>query len=134
MRLSSSAAYEFQLDRNGAEDGNARVRKVRPFFSPQHLDNIPSAWLRFVEPHVVRGAFLPCWIWTGNIDEWGYPRLHFRDPSTGKSKYIFVHRLVVQMFWDVPQHWYVKRSCNTVNCVNPHHLIPTLCHPSKSRS
>jgi hypothetical protein len=110
-----------------------RAVKIRPFFRSEHLDNIPREWLRFVEPHVVRGAFLPCWIWAGNIDEHGYPRLHYRDPSTRKSKYIYVHRLIVRMFWDVPERWYVKRRCDTVNCVNPHHLIPTLCHPSKSR-
>jgi hypothetical protein len=101
------------------------------FFNASVLDNIPREWLWLVEPHVVRGAFLPCWIWAGNVDNHGYPRLHYRNPSTGKSKYIYVHRLIVRMFWDVPEHWYVDRRCNTVNCVNPHHLVPTLHHPSK---
>src|SRR4051812_36029554 len=81
--------------------------KVRPLFRSDTLDNIPHEWLRSVEPHVMRGAFLPCWIWAGNIDEHGYPRLHYRDPTTGRSKYIYVHRLVVKMFWDVPERWYV---------------------------
>src|SRR5262245_25722082 len=103
------------------------ITKIRPFFRPETLEKVPPEWLRFVEPYVFRGAFLPCWVWAGNIDGRGYPRLHFRDPSTGKSKYIFVQRLVVQMFWDLPQRWYVKRTCTTVNCVNPHHLLPTLC-------
>ena len=105
--------------------------KRRPFFNPAALGNIPREWLRFVEPYVVRGAFLPCWIWAGQIDSRGYPRLHYRDPRTGKSKYLYVHRLVVTMFWDVPQRWYVRRSCQTLNCVNPHHMVPTLHHPSK---
>jgi len=105
--------------------------KIRPCFRASAFDNIPREWLQLVEPHVVRGAFLPCWIWAGQIDSRGYPRLHYRDPATRKSGYIYVHRLVVTMFWDVPQRWYVKRTCHTLNCVNPHHMVPTLHHPNK---
>src|SRR5215468_1200965 len=120
---SASTAYCFYVHtavRLKEERPGMKPTKIRPCFCASAFDNIPREWLRLVEPHVVRGAFLPCWIWAGKLDNRGYPRLHYRDPRTGKSKYLYVHRLVVTMFWDVPPRWYVKRTCQTLNCVNPH--------------
>ena len=89
------------------------------------LGDIPIEWLRLNEPRLVRGAFLPCWIWSGRCDNNGYPLL--KSPVTGK--YVMTRRFVAAMFWKFPDHYYVALSCNNINCLNPRHIVPQEEHP-----
>jgi len=91
--------------------------KKRPLINMlTSLENIPKEWLNHVEPKVVRGAFLPCWIWAGAVDKNGYPIM--RDGNT----IIMMHRYVAKLFYKVGKTDYVKRSCGINNCVNPNHV------------
>jgi hypothetical protein len=85
------------------------------------LQDIPIEWLRLVEPKLVRGPYLPCWIWVGLLDQKGHPLI--RNPASNKVEQ--GHRFVASLFWDFPPHFYVKFSCQHTNCLNPKHLIPT---------
>jgi len=87
------------------------------------LENIPKEWLNVIEPHVVRGAFLPCWVWTGALDRNGYPVMN----TDGKM--VMAHRFVAKVFWDFDDSYYVTRTCKVQNCVNPNHLKVTNKHP-----
>jgi hypothetical protein len=84
------------------------------------FENVPPEWLRHVEPYVQRGAYLPCWIWTGQVDSKGYPII--TETYRGKRSEIKVHRMVAKIFFDFPKSYTVRRSCNVRNCVNPNHL------------
>jgi len=92
------------------------------------FENIPKEWLNVIEPKVMRGAFLPCWIWTGALDKNGYPIIYL-----DRGKTIMAHRFVAKLFWRFPEDWYVSRSCGTQNCVNPNHLTPTKFNPRHSK-
>lgn len=103
------------------------VRK-RPIFNLRtSLENIPREWLVHVEPYVMRGSWLPCWVWMGGTDRNGYPVMNVRD-SDGKRKKIMVHRYVAGMFFEFNPALTVRRTCNTLNCVNPAHIQVTRRH------
>jgi hypothetical protein len=109
----------------------AELRKLRPFFTMDtKLSEIPRDWLTVVEPRVVRGSFLPCWIWTGRLNTYGYPILNYVDAHTRKKTQMTVRRYVARIFWDLPEDWYVLMNCQGVNCVNPHHMYPSRFHPN----
>ncbi len=92
--------------------------KRRPLFNLiTRFENVPKEWLNHVEPHVVRGPFLPCWVWSGGLDRNGYPILWV------EGKMVMVHRFVAKIFYDFPPNWYVTRECLVQNCVNPSHLV-----------
>ena len=94
------------------------MRKRRPLFNLiTRFENVPKEWLNHVEPFVVRGPFLPCWVWSGALDKNGYPIKNV------DGKLVMVHRFVAKMFYDFPEAWYVTRSCNVQNCINPGHLV-----------
>jgi hypothetical protein len=82
------------------------------------LADIPEDWLRNAEKHIMRGSFLPCWIWTGAHDMGGYPVVN--HPQNGK---MLAQRWIASMFWDFPQEFFVTRTCLRQNCVNPQHLV-----------
>jgi len=86
------------------------------------LENVPKEWLNHVEPHVVRGAFLPCWVWAGACDRNGYPIMRVDDGM------VMVHRFVAGLFWTFDKSYYVRRTCKVNNCVNPNHLHITSRH------
>lgn len=97
--------------------------KRRPLFNMlTQLGNVPKEWLNHVEPHIVRGAFLPCWVWAGACDRNGYPIMRV------DGKIVMVHRWVAKLFWEYAPSMYVRRSCGVNNCVNPSHLIITSKH------
>lgn len=102
--------------------------KKRPIFNLKtSLENIPVEWLRHVEPNVMRGSWLPCWIWMGATDKSGYPIMWARDDQ-GKRIHVMVHRYVAGLFFEFDQSMTVRRTCQTVNCVNPGHVLPTSRH------
>lgn len=35
-----------------------------------------------------------------------------------------VLRKIAEMFWDIPEGYKVKQTCETQNCVNPEHISP----------
>lgn len=98
------------------------IKRRALFNALTKLENIPKEWLNHVEPHVVRGAFLPCWVWAGACDRNGYPIMRV-DGSI-----VMVHRFVASLFWTFDKGHYVKRTCNVNNCVNPNHLVVTGKH------
>lgn len=105
------------------------ISKKRPIINLKtSLENIPVEWLRNVEPHVQRGAFLPCWVWTGATDGKGYPLMRVTDVVTGERETVMVHRYVARIFFDFPEYYYVRRTCRTKNCVNPAHIKVTKVH------
>ena len=82
------------------------------------LNKIPRAWLQYIEPKVMRGGFLPCWVWTGKV------HVHTgRGLFNYRGKQVQAHRFVAQIFWDFPPEYWVKLTCTTLNCVNPAHLV-----------
>ena len=87
------------------------------------LENVPKEWLNVIEPHVVRGAFLPCWVWTGAVDRNGYPHMRV------ERKMVMAHRFVAKIFYDFPDAYFVSLSCGVRNCVNPNHIKITARHP-----
>lgn len=104
------------------------MKKRRPLINMlTQLENIPKEWLNHVEPRVVRGSFLPCWVWCGAVDQNGYPIMRVA------GKIVMVHRFVAKIFWDFPNDYYVRRKCSVNNCVNPNHLHITAMHPSQSQ-
>ncbi len=104
------------------------IFKKRPIFNLKtSLENIPTEWLRNIEPKVQRGAWLPCWIWTGLVDPNGYPIMSAKQ-ANGRRTYVMVHRVVAKMFYGFDDSCIVRRTCKTVNCVNPAHVMPTNRH------
>ena len=104
------------------------IRK-RPLFNMKtSFENIPGEWLRHVEPKVMRGAWLPCWVWQGGTDRNGYPQMQVKNIETGKRETVMVHRFVAALFYDFDPCLTVRRTCGTINCVNPNHVEVTRQH------
>jgi hypothetical protein len=102
------------------------ITMKRPLTTLQtRLCDIPLGWLRFVEPKIMRGSFLPCWIWTGALDMSGYPVM--RIP--GETQNAMLHHFVAGMYWDYPPKYFVGRTCQNINCLNPSHLVPQAKNP-----
>jgi hypothetical protein len=93
------------------------------------LENIPREWLVNVEPYIMRGQFLPCWLWMRSVDVAGYPTERMRDGK--KMERRSMRRYVAKMFYDFPSEYYVTNipSCRYKNCLNPAHLLPTADNP-----
>jgi len=97
--------------------------KIIPLFDEDTpLKNIPRWWLKYVEPKVLRGAFRPCWIWTGAVDVAGYPRRYVRRPDAS-TEARNLRREIVSLFWKLPDSYTVSAACHVATCVNPSHLI-----------
>lgn len=90
------------------------------------LRDIPIDWLRYVEPKIMRGPYLPCWIWTATLDSKGYPMM--LDPYI-KGKQVMVRRWVAGLFYDFDRSLYVPLRCTRRNCVNPNHMYISETHP-----
>jgi hypothetical protein len=102
------------------------IHLIRPIIDMDtRLRDIPLDWLRYVEPKIMRGPYLPCWIWAAQLDPNGYPLL--RDPHL--KKVVMGHRWVARLFWSYPNEMYVTQTCPRRNCVNPGHLLVTAEHP-----
>lgn len=73
-------------------------------------DRLPrSMWLPYAD-HV-------CWLWKGNVDSKGYPRIR----TKGKLEY--VHRLTwATVNGPIPAGAAVRRTCGSKRCIRPGHL------------
>jgi hypothetical protein len=97
------------------------------------LREIPRIWLERVEPMVLRGSFLPCWVWIGMVHtakghgQICIPKSYDREKK--KARVVYAHRYVAKIFWDFPEDWFVAHICERNNCVNPAHLCPTPDNP-----
>jgi hypothetical protein len=101
------------------------ITNIRPITTMQtRLCDIPEDFLKYVEPKLMRGSFLPCWVWTGTMDRNGYPMV--RHPVGGL---IMAHRFVASLYWEFPEAYFVTRTCHRINCVNPSHLVVQAEHP-----
>ena len=64
-----------------------------------------------------------CWLWTGKLNDSGYPRLNVHDPATGRTKTVKAHRAMLEELhagvfpFDEGGHLCYERSC-----INPDHL------------
>ncbi len=99
------------------------------FRTNPHMEGI----MQYVEPKLVRGINLPCWMWGGRIqwfnfghhNQYGYPTANIpTDLNNPKKtrKVTYVHRYVAEQFWDFPKGYIVYRTCYKQNCVNPQHF------------
>ena len=88
------------------------------------LENIPKEWLNHVEPNIMRGSFLPCWLWVGPICAKGYPRAYYDYKSRN------MRRMVAGIFYELPDDWYVDLACHNKQCLNPNHLRVRKFHPN----
>ena len=104
--------------------------KMWDFATHPYMENI----VRYIEPRLLRGMYLPCWLWTGRsqyfnrgkVNEYSYPTIYMPiqtlNPKAGR-KLTYVHRYMAETFWDFPKEYVVKRDCRYSNCVNPQHFI-----------
>lgn len=60
----------------------------------------------------------PCWVWTGALNNRGYPRIRFQ----GRSQY--AHRLMAIATYEVPDFEATDHLCRNTSCVKPSHLEP----------
>lgn len=117
------------------------VKQIRELWTPETklfntlYDNDFRAFFKDIEPRIVRGPFLPCWIWTGRMQifhkdtayERRYPTVHVTLDYGHKieRKQVYVHRFVAQLFWKYPERLAVFRTCREEACVNPNHFVIT---------
>lgn len=95
------------------------INTIRPIISlDSRIGETPKEWLRDIEKFLVRGPWLPCWLWVGTYDAQGYPLL--LHPET--KKYTSATRYVAKMFWSFPDTHIVSHACPNRNCMNPAHF------------
>lgn len=59
-----------------------------------------------------------CWIWTGDLNEDGYGRVH-----VGSNKRVLAHRLsYTAHVGEIPPRGCVCHRCDIPSCINPDHL------------
>lgn len=90
------------------------------------LEDIPAAWLRWIEPRIVREG--TCWHWQGATDTNGEPVLTIQNPETGKRGTHRVKRIVADMFWMMKKHYDVIHECGNLTCINPTHFYISAVH------
>jgi len=88
------------------------------------LENVPKEWLNQIEPKIFRGAFLPCWVWSGALDNNGYPIMNV------DGRQMSVAKMVAKIFYEFPEDWHVDRSCHNKSCLNPNHIRVRKFHPN----
>jgi hypothetical protein len=102
------------------------ITLIRPLIDlDTRLRDIPELWLRYIEPRVFRGGFLPCWVWTGSIDQNGLALMRLPGHPQAEKRSVAVRRYVANIFWELPTRYYVSHneSCLHTHCVNPAHLV-----------
>jgi hypothetical protein len=105
-------------------------RKKAGFDVDERLRNIPREWLIHCEPYVIRNParFGSCWLWTGQVDNDGFPIMRFKDLVTGRYTSKRMSRFVAGLFWQFEDYHYVTNICNNISCIKPGHLLPTNKH------
>lgn len=99
------------------------AERIRPIFDEETpLKDVPEWWRRHVEHKVIRGAFKPCWIWDGAVDNCGHPRRYYTNEE-GKRVVSNLRHEIVQLFWKIDGRFTVSNACQIRTCVNPAHLI-----------
>lgn len=64
-----------------------------------------------------------CWIWTGDTDVGGYPRINVRVPGKKEPVKMSAHRLMLQEFHQIDFPFdEAGHLCNNPPCINPCHL------------
>jgi len=102
------------------------IKMIRPLVEmSSRISDCPPEWLRFIEPKLIRGSFLPCWIWTGAMDRNGYPVM--KHPETGR--FVSAQRYAARLFWEFPEEYYVATICQHRQCLCPRHIVPQAEHP-----
>ncbi len=97
------------------------IKLKRPLIEmSSRLQDIPELWLKIIEPKIMRGPYLPCWVWTGAMDDDGFSIIN----APGLRKNYKGHRFVAELFWEFPQTFYVAHTCQRPNCLYPAHLVP----------
>lgn len=86
------------------------------------------AWLRLIEPKIIRPQDSSCWFWDGALNNEGEPYINVRDPATGRLRPTTLKRLVAGWFWDLKPRWDVIHGCLNLNCLNPRHFYVTNLH------
>lgn len=68
-----------------------------------------------------------CWIWTGNITDYGIGKfLICRSDDKGKKviSQLSTHRIAWFLAYGfLDKHLFIKATCNNKKCVNPEHLV-----------
>lgn len=68
----------------------------------------PTLW-KNIKKHTTGG----CWIWTGGVTNWGYPRLWNKSP----------HRIIyIEYHGPIPDNHVIATKCRKKLCVHPKHL------------
>ena len=75
--------------------------------------------------HTMRQLFLEnvqqtdgCWLWTGNLDVYGYGRVRFNRRT------LKAHRVAYELFrGEIPDELLVLHECDNNPCVRPDHLF-----------
>ena len=98
--------------------------------------------MRWIEPRLVRGIHLPCWIWTGRFQGskkmqhpfdtvriMQYPVMNvprdLADHSKG-TKEVHVRPYLSHLFWEYEERDdSVYMQCGNQACVSPHHYMIT---------
>jgi len=65
-----------------------------------------------------------CRLWTGNLNNSGYPR--FSKRAGQKVTKVYAHRAAWEIEFDqpIPAGLELDHLCNDTTCINPHHLEP----------
>lgn len=103
----------------------ARKRNLLTLNTP--LKDIPEAWLKYIEPKIVRDAD-DHWLWQGQHLKDGEPGLSFFNVVTGHRNTRRVKRMIAEMFWTLLRRHDVVHQCGILSCLNPSHLAPQVSH------
>lgn len=106
------------------------IEKLRPLFGmDSKLQDIPTYWLREIEPKIIRKGM--CWIWQGAHDKNGEPVMALLNPKTNKYNTRLVKRVVAALFWELKKFYDVVHLCGNLSCLNPAHFYVSRTHWSQ---
>lgn len=98
------------------------VKSKRPLINEATpLGDVPLLWLQYVEPKIERIGFNGCWISRHPMTQRGMPVLSYTDDEGNRVR-TTVAKFVMRIFWDFPDGYFIKRTCEWDQCVNPNHL------------
>jgi hypothetical protein len=98
------------------------VRAKRPLINEgTALGKVPRDWLDYIEPKITRHGFDGCWIWIGKTTKEGIPVMHWKHVDEG-WKHTTAAKFVMEIFWEYPIGFFIRRVCPYDQCLNPNHL------------